>query len=617
MLGGRLKAALGGGRKGPVLPLSGAHVVHSGPSFGGHETRLAVDTRWPDSCDEETPAECGRSTPDSPKGFGERGPHFCIDMDPPSTASTTVPPPASGLTPPLTASSSYPGMSPNSDSNTFQSTGGSFGVKDCETQVGSTQLVISLDLDIMGPKGLLSQLALGFNGQHELQSSALRVQCSSMEVHHRAPESARVQGSSQSSRSKDEGCGHKAPRSTGGGVDQGPQQFFIGDGAGIPVEQPRCASRGGAAGEASLPDDFAELFAHPGQPRYTRSAASNSSANDGSHSSRSAGQRRRLASSSPASSSHPSSPASRSSGRRLRASASEGAMPQAGRFLAPAGGSRGSPAASSVHTVPEEDPVSRSRSSSPHPPPPPVVAATSSRQGFAGSNSDAKRPGTGPRSEIQELEELRRKNMRLERDLYESLQALEEESISSSSTPSSSRECSPSPSPRSEPTGHRCLGAPSRQPPPVPPPPPRSTVTQGGASSSRETSRRRSDNGNAAGAAATGSAHRSDSRPGSRASSGHGMPSKPQAISACVASSPQQQKNSEPPYQDSMATFSSFDSGGTTAGNSGAVHGVQGGSASKFVQGPAPVARPEACAESLHPNRVLHDSDRSQALPSR
>lgn len=58
-------------------------------------------------------------------------------------------------------------------------------------------------------------------------------------------------------------------------------------------------------------------------------------------------------------------------------------------------------------------------------------------------------PWRGSTEELQELEQLRRKNFRLERDLLDTLQSLEEESVTS--TPSSSRSTASSPRPCSKP----------------------------------------------------------------------------------------------------------------------------------------------------------------------
>lgn len=120
--------------------------------------------------------------------------------------------------------------------------------------------------------------------------------------------------------------------------------------------------------------------------------------------------------------------ASRRGGRR-RASASSGSLPetQPTEGLAPwVTAPSNSPAA---YSVPEEP---SSRSASPSPVRSLHLATGPSRRAHTKA------------SELLELEELRRKNMRLERDLYESLQALEEESISSTSSPSHSPAVSPS-----------------------------------------------------------------------------------------------------------------------------------------------------------------------------
>jgi len=438
MLGGRLKAALGGGRRGPVLPLSGHHVVHSG-SFGLERPPVSLDMRWPDSCDEEMPAEAYRGSHQGPKGFCERG-GSCSDLDREcraSTASTTIPPPgAAGMSPPTTASSSQPGgFTSTSDSSIFQLRSGRSGVADSEAHVGLTQLVISLDLDIMGPKGLLSQL--GLSGQHELQTGALRVQCNNMEVHHRDPDMSRTAGSSCSTRAHRPGS---APEKMPFGADleqAPPQQFFIGDDT---LHSPRAA---GPQAESALPEEFARLFAasssSAGGTRNSRGApgASVSGSCQGARSQETTGKSSGAAS--------PASPILPVAPRRapLRASASEGSLPEtrsAGRFLQEVGVPSNSPAA--CGSVPEE-PSSRSSSPSPR-----HMSQAPGRQSAPGRRRRPESRSIRTKAaELQELEELRRKNMRLERDLYESLQALEEESISSTSTPTHSRGPSPATSP--------------------------------------------------------------------------------------------------------------------------------------------------------------------------
>lgn len=425
MLGG-LKAALAGSRRGPVLPLSGVHVVHSGPF--GPEARhpLPSDTRLPDSGDEETPAELLRcSPPGSPKEFCEKGGTSAdAEAGRASTASTVAPPGmGSGMSPPTTASSaSRPATSTGAgsldvDPFRFAATCGS---TKAEARLGLTQIVISLDLDIMGPKGLLAQL--GLPAQHELQAGALRIQCNSMEVHHRAPDSARtaVSGSARNRRPATmpaQPCPGRLGDDTMQGVGaptmaaEVPQQFYIGD----------AEKRFGDSGKL-FKEDFAKLLSCKSS-RGTRGASLiNGSSIDSPHSSRS------HESTGVGGNVSDSTKKEKPSGRRavpFRPSASEGSL-------------RDASSTSSML------PASASRSRIPD-----------GVRNLGGSGSTSLQEGVaqlvGKPEEIHENLELKKNRLRLEQDLYEHLQALEEENTSSSSTPCLSRIGSPTCSPKHSP----------------------------------------------------------------------------------------------------------------------------------------------------------------------
>lgn len=410
MLGG-IKAALGaGGRRGPVLPLSGAHVAreeHFRTTSGSSPPRRSAAAS-PVVCDEETPSELWkRSMPPSPKRFCELTGSY-VDIEAPATASTACPPTTAGSPSPRA---------------TFGDEGfrGPLAAQP-EARLGLTQLVISLDLDILGPRGLLAQL--GLPSQHELEAGALRVQCNGMEVHHRTqPESARTSISRPSSTGAasnaiDVVTDAMAQEENSQAHRAAPEQFYIGDVRPPPLALGKRDPT--AVGGKLLPTDFAQLFAvgasqqvpaagndasHAEQLHNPRSY---DSAGSPSHKNKSQGGTRTC-------SRGKSQPCYSWSADALRETSSSHVN----------GGAATTQGTLQPSLVPSTDGI--------------ISAASKSHRPLS------RRPNSSQKDELRELEELRQKNMRLERDLFESLQALEEESITSGSSCSS-----PEPSPRRE-----------------------------------------------------------------------------------------------------------------------------------------------------------------------
>lgn len=205
MLGG-IKAALGAGgsRRGHVLPLSGTRAAQMSP--GGTPESSARGRRA--EFDEESPPQ-QRSTPRK-QGAAPKwpcdlpGPY--VDVEAPPTASTACP-----------SSTAGSGFWPSSTS-----TGRGFraAAPTQEVRLGGTQVVISLDLDIMGPMGLLAQL--GLPAEHELERGALRVQCCGMEVQHRRRADSAATAESRR-------FGHDEVGLSTAKVDESAQHFFIGE----------------------------------------------------------------------------------------------------------------------------------------------------------------------------------------------------------------------------------------------------------------------------------------------------------------------------------------------------------------------------------------------------
>mmetsp|Transcript_103973 Transcript_103973/g.298862 ORF Transcript_103973/g.298862 Transcript_103973/m.298862 type:complete len:641 (-) Transcript_103973:42-1964(-) len=453
MLGG-LKAALGGARRGPVLPLSGVHVVHHHSRGSASGSSRGFSSA---SYDEETPEDRSRPSPigfeESPRKFCELGGPY-VDVEAGArigTASTAAPPSSAGTT------ASSAGQQTPLRCGSFHAAGG-------EERIGFTQLVLSLDLDILGPTGLLAQL--GFTGQHELESNMLRVQCSGMEVHHRTtPDSARTPISHRSAgrRSLDEhlgsivssegpspapvDCAKALSFTAGAGVDA--QQFYIGE-SDCDQSMDRAAPH---AGGGHLPNEFAELFA-PQAPKAhvtpkRRKRASRVSPQ---------GQDLRSGESSDDSGITGATAIGRFSGDRreangrrelpLQRSMVPGASWEEVGAKSPEPQAQRSISASSLREAAR--PTSGASNSSLAPAP-----SGSAVPGISGLEGGKPRPATrkpngGKAEELHELQELRKSNLRLERDLYDTLQALEEESFTSSPSSRSDSSCEsqlPSPKP--------------------------------------------------------------------------------------------------------------------------------------------------------------------------
>mmetsp|Transcript_9007 Transcript_9007/g.23308 ORF Transcript_9007/g.23308 Transcript_9007/m.23308 type:complete len:521 (-) Transcript_9007:153-1715(-) len=161
MLGG-LRAALSKGgtrRSGPVLPLVHAH---------GHGT----GARSHHFLDEETPtpSEAGLATGRSTRYFdiGDSDNTPVVDYSRPGDilkehmeARLGAPPPGQ----PRMSGERFPGSA------------------QVETRLGSTRLMIQLDLDILGPKGLSDGCLSSLMKQEQL-ADLLRVQCNGIEVRH-------------------------------------------------------------------------------------------------------------------------------------------------------------------------------------------------------------------------------------------------------------------------------------------------------------------------------------------------------------------------------------------------------------------------------------------------
>lgn len=369
MLGG-LKAALGGGgsKRGPVLPLSGEHVIKSRPG----PSHLHSHHLDPISSDEEAP----NSPLDSPLGIAD---HVTIDID--RGKDNTTPDP--------------------------------------ELHLGLASLVISLDLDILGPKGLLAQLSSP--GFHELESGVLRVQCKNMEVHHKASEGQQSERPpSSAARAHRDPPAQSSSRSNREAPAQAklpgsvPDSYFIGtDGSQSEAERPvgPRLHRPGSPGQGA--DDR-------GLGHARRVQRSNSAADEEKE--RRAGPAQPSQPSQPSQSSQPSHGNSglqtSSSLPQLRNKAekeSKAPTQQKAKFQAP-----------------------------PAPPVPPIMVVS----------KDATKEKKKKKDELRELEELRQKNLRLQSDLIESLQAFEADGLS---TPSSSAPSFTSPAP--SPATHGPMGA--------------------------------------------------------------------------------------------------------------------------------------------------------------
>jgi len=458
MLGG-LKAALGGSRRGPVLQSSGSYVVHPdlrSPTSSEGSTQRRVGGP---AFDEDAPDQLSNfprhETPKGPKSSCKLGGAFLDDEAGArlSTASTYAPPTSAGFaSPPTTAgtvSLDCGGLAWN--------TGGASS----EARLGLTQLVISLDLDIMGPQGLLAQL--GLPAQHEVETGLLRVQCNGMQVHHRPPDSARShhpgtagnhavgllgeqssspQAPSSPLSSSNSACTTaRAPAdpAKAAGLSAAPQQFYIGD-----HTTKACGPDATSSGNNILPDDFSHLFARDPKGRAPvkddppNSAWSSNGDSDYCHMSHA---KHGPCCSDELMASTTTLPGSTMcSGSRSCSSSGTSGGSSGGQLRSSA-----SPKDVVGHTL--HTPLQPTRSSSGT-----IQSGIPSISGLS-SRSTGRRPSTqeslsGKKAqELQELEELRKKNMRLERDLYESLQALEEESVISSSSSSSNDSPLPSPAP--------------------------------------------------------------------------------------------------------------------------------------------------------------------------
>jgi len=443
-----LKAALSAGRRAPVLPLSGADAARTSGavlSSPGSSHHVGSGITY----DEERPAEELRKSaigdPKSPSRFGELSGGF-VDVEAGarlSTASTGVPSTFAGCASPPTTAGTFTPESSNYGSGS-ETVGG-------ESRLGLTQLVISLDLDILGPTGLLAQL--GLPAQHELETGLLRVQCNGLEVHHRAtaPMASRdlcahhqVADALGSSPPPLPATPSPPVCLRGGGGDGGdafvtqarqlvgqattttpaPQQFYIGD------RSPTAEKRGTSSGRNLLPDDFAGLFSHaesktdkPIADGLT-SSDSNDSEPGRSHTRTSKhvrySGRQRVAS-------LPALPGggSSSSSTRLRGSSIDA--------------QRTSSASKTARAQAQAQAQAQTQAQQAQQAAVEPTASPGLKQAAGTSNicsPSAKRALRGQRHELHELEILRKKNLRLERDLYESLRALEEDSISSSASSS-------------------------------------------------------------------------------------------------------------------------------------------------------------------------------------
>jgi len=393
MLGG-LKAALGRNKSGPILPLSGTHVIQSGQHLSQHPPVELFSDRSSAAIDEEAP----ETRLQSPRTFCGSDVSEIVKVDPEAmhrqrqgTAST-----AYNASPPISGSScssyspTHVGGGPGGQAAPASRERSSAG---SETRVGLTQLVISLDLDILGPQGLLAQL--GLPSQHELETSMLRVQCNGMEVHHRAPgESSRGSPGPRAAARTD-------ASKTLPGMPGGPEQFYIGDESGTEDHHPQSSSKD------ALAEDFAKLFA----AGASTGCASSSSPQRATGTN--GGLQRPKRSQDAAATSDAQSVASKPSGQQGGGLASPPASSQPR-----AGAKRPQRPQKVPQLVGLEEKASKEKE----------VQKPPSRQ--------ETQPGTSDEA-LKELEELRRKNLRLQSDLYESLQAIEEDSISTpSSTPS-------------------------------------------------------------------------------------------------------------------------------------------------------------------------------------
>mmetsp|Transcript_97629 Transcript_97629/g.280935 ORF Transcript_97629/g.280935 Transcript_97629/m.280935 type:complete len:507 (-) Transcript_97629:4-1524(-) len=424
MIGG-LKAALGGRntKSGPILPVSGAPLIGYRPDVTDH----ILSERSARTGDEENPdsQSCARA-PFSRTSTQELGTCEGVVIDREDSLGGGAEAPTEQVRSPQRAGVPASGRSGKIAQGPQATT---VPLKQgVEVRIGMTQLVIRLDLDIIGPQGLLARL--GMPGQHELETGAFRVQCNGMEVHHRPPRSSSRTGSGAAARPKANAADWELP-----GMPQprsdGPQQFFIGDSeAESPEKEPMpvrwqaqarakpspattahqdlgrsaTGASGGRGGAAMTPASTMLLAAAlaPG-PDPTRDESLSSSAAAGRKAQR------------------PQRPQ-----RPMPAQRDEGSSQTGG---AATGRGAGAPASS------------RTEAAVPH-----LVGLTGAAVGSPAAVSAPRHAGAPSHLDLdalRELEELRQKNMRLQSDLIDSLQAIEEDSCS---TPGSAPSFKGSPS---------------------------------------------------------------------------------------------------------------------------------------------------------------------------
>lgn len=237
-------------------------------------------------------------------------------------------------------------------------------------------------------------------------------------------------------------------------------------------------------------------------------------------------------------------------------------------------------------SVPEE-PSSRSSSPSPR-----HLSQASGRQSAPGRRRRPESRSLRTKAaELQELEELRRKNMRLEHDLYECLEALEEESISSTSTPTHSRGASPATSPTGR--GRRSVSQSLERAVAT-----CSSFEKVGPPGSRERTPPRSSSNEASSGNPAGTACAS-------------RPTNPRATALPDACDPSHTISRSYDHLAKVAGSSPAAVSGSTAGKATRTEHARQASVSTFEHGrPAP----SAAQPSLQPLCVFHDSDRLASL---